>query len=215
MAGQGKPAGRVANFFGRIGDRIVPGNNWNPQTGTWTATPTQYLGGVGGIVGNAVVPGMGTLIRNGVHGATTGQGVFGFLQGGGTFQGNPVKPATFNHQFTPNTNINNPGQYGVGGTSLVSVDPATGLPFTLPGLNPPQRFDPGPSVNPTNSFLGGRAPAVGGIAGLTGIASQMGGARGARTSGGGYTGDAARSLFAALTSGPMQFQTYDTRPYQQ
>jgi hypothetical protein len=203
MAGTGKKPNVVQNFLGRFGDRLIPGNNWNPQTGTWTATPTQYIGGIGGIVGNAVAPGLGTLIRNGTHGATTGQGIFGFLQRGGNFQGNPVNQMTFNPQF----GINGAGP---GGTSLVSLDPATGIPFTLPGLNPTQRFNPGAgnADQRGNSFLGGRGPNfVGGMGSLTGVASQMGGARGAYGSGG-ITGDAARAMFAGLTrGGPQYFST--------
>lgn len=202
MAGTGKKPNIVQNFLGRIGDRVIPGNNWNPQTGTWTATPTQYLGGIGGVVGNAVAPGLGTLIRNGTHGATTGEGMFGFLQrGGGNFQGNPVSARTFNPQFGINGT-------GPGGTTMVTVDPATGIPYTPPTLNPTQRFDPNTMQGSTGpaSFLGGRGPNMGGGMGsLTGVASQMGGARGARTNGGGITGDAARAMFAAMTQGPQSY----------
>lgn len=202
MAGTGRKPNIVQNFLGRIGDRVVPGNNWNPQTGTWTATPTQYIGGIGGIVGNAVAPGLGTLIRNGTHGATTGEGMFGFLQRGGNFQGNPVSARTFNPTFGVNG-------AGIGGTTLVNLDPATGLPYTPPSLNPTQRFDPNASTTQGTaapaSFLGQRGPNAGGMAGLTGISSQMGGARGARVNGGGITGDAARAMFAAMTQGPQSY----------
>lgn len=206
MAGTGRKPNIVQNFLGRIGDRVVPGNNWNPQTGTWTATPTQYIGGIGGIVGNAVAPGLGTLIRNGTHGATTGEGMFGFLQRGGNFQGNPVSARTFNPTFGVNG-------AGIGGTTLVNLDPATGIPYIPPSLNPTQRFNPNTTQGTTGpaSFLGGRGPNMGGGMGsLTGVASQMGGARGAYN-GGGYTGDAARALHASLTSGPQQIQTSGTR----
>ena len=72
----------VANFFGRVADRLVPGNNWNPNAPAgqrWVATPGQYAGAAAGVVGNMFAPGSGTLIRSAVNGATTGNGIFGFL----------------------------------------------------------------------------------------------------------------------------------------
>lgn len=208
MAGNGGKPNVFQNFLGRIGDRIVPGNNWNPQTGTWTATPVQYLGGVGGVVGNMVAPGLGNIIRSGTHGATTGEGMFGFLQRNGNFQGNPVNPMTFNPQFGTNG-------MGVNGTQLTPLTPADPINYTPPAMNPTQRFNGGTNGNQgPNSFLGGRGPNVGGMAGLTGISSQMGGARGAHSRGG-VTGDAARAMFEAMTRGPMSITTQTYQPYQQ
>lgn len=207
MAGQGKKPNFVQNFLGRIGDRVIPGNNWDPNTGTWTATPVQYLGGVGGVVGNMLAPGLGNIIRSGTHGATTGEGMFGFLQRGGNFQGNPVNPMTFNPQFGTNG-------AGTAGTQLVPLTPANPINYVPPTLNPTQRFNQGAGGNQGNSFLGGRGPSIGGMAGLTGIGAQMGGARGAY-GGGGYTGDAARALFASMRGGPMNFSTYTQTPHNQ
>lgn len=127
----------------------------------------------------------------------------------------------FNHQ--------NRGM-GVLGTSTNRLDPAAPINYTAPGpftLNPVQQFDPGQSVpdapagqQPAGGSRGGPVQqnrpsgGMGGMAGLTGIAAQMGGARGAYN-GGGYTGDAARSLFAGMTSGPQYFATYTQQPYNQ
>lgn len=205
MAGQ--RAGRIQNFFGRGFDRLVPGNNWNPNAAPgarWNATPTQYIGAVGGVVGNAIAPGAGNLIRSGVHGATTGQGIFGWLQPQGSFTGNPVPAMTFN----PNV-ISAPG-----GLTPATLTPATQIPFTntattsgpLP-FNPnaidPNMAQSGPGTQ-QQSFLGPRLPT--GMGGLTGFSASNGGARGA-FSRGGFTGDAARALLQALQQGPQSIYT--------
>lgn len=57
-----KPSG-IRNFFGGLADRFFPGQNYNRGTGQFNVTPLQVLGAVGGVVGNAVAPGVGTLIR--------------------------------------------------------------------------------------------------------------------------------------------------------
>lgn len=31
--------GAVRNFLGRVGDKFVWGQNYNPQTGQWSSTP--------------------------------------------------------------------------------------------------------------------------------------------------------------------------------
>lgn len=62
-----KPSG-IRNFFGGLADRFFPGQNYNRGTGQFNVTPLQVLGTVGGIVGNAIAPGTGTLIRQGVNG---------------------------------------------------------------------------------------------------------------------------------------------------
>ena len=117
---------------------------------------------------------------------------------------------------------------GLLGTTTNSLTPAAPIPYTPPGqftLNPVQPFDPGqivpdgqPSPQGGATYAGQNRPTntMGGMAGLTGIAAQMGGARGAYN-GGGYTGDAARGLFAGMTSGPQYFQTQtgNAGPYQQ
>ena len=49
--------GRFKNFLGRVGDKFVPGDNYNSQTGQWSATPLQYLGA-------AVGPAVGMMTLN-------------------------------------------------------------------------------------------------------------------------------------------------------
>ena len=135
----------------------------------------------------------------------------------------------FNHQ--------NRGQ-GYLGTNTNPLTPATPIPYTPPGripLNPVQRFNPGQivplaaavkltkSVNapqgtaPTRvspqSQQGRPSNAGGGMAGLTGIAAEMGGAQGAHSRGG-YTGDAARALLASMISSPQYFQPFINNPSQ-
>lgn len=117
---------------------------------------------------------------------------------------------------------------GVLGTTTNPLTPATPIGYTPPTnfpMNPVQPFDPGQIVpdgqpspqgttsygNPQQNRQGG---GMGGMAGLSGIAAQMGGARGAYSQGG-YTGDAARGLFASMTSGPQYFATYGQQPYNQ
>lgn len=212
MAGNGNKPSLGRNILGRIGDRLAWGNNYNSQTGQFSATPGQWAGGILSTVGNVLYPGSGRVATT-IYNGTQGQGPLGRIFNGnsGNFQGNPVTARTFNPQF----GINGAGPAG---TTLQTVDPATGIPFTLPSMNPTQRFNPnnGNGAQGGNSFLGGnRSPNMGGgIGGLTGVASQMGGARGA-FGGGGITGDAARALFASMVSGPMSFSTYNQQAHNQ
>jgi hypothetical protein len=201
--------GPIANAWFSGLDRLVPGNNYNRTTGQWQATPLQYAGGAAGLLGNMVLPGLGTATRAGVHGYTTGQGVMGFLQPRGSFAGRPVNPMSFTPNFTPNGT-------GVGGTTTQPLTPAAQIPFNLPNAEALAR-----ALITSNGGQGGRGnnqnagrPTLGGMAGLTGAASQMGGARGAHSQGG-VTGDAARALFAALTSGPQTIYTGGNGPIMQ
>lgn len=128
-----RPSG-IRNFFGRIGDRLVPGNNYNPQTGQWTATPGQYAGAVGGVVGNLVMPGSGTLIRSAVNGATTGNGLFGFLHHQqGPVPAGPTSPAVI--PFSPTFTQSGPVGFDPNTTTPASTPSGTNqapqLPFTL------------------------------------------------------------------------------------
>lgn len=78
MAGTtGKP-GFFRGVMGRIGDAIALGNNYNRQTGAWTATPGQWIGGIGSRALNVVAPGLGTVantIGNGLYGSGPLRGV--------------------------------------------------------------------------------------------------------------------------------------------
>lgn len=124
---------------------------------------------------------------------------------------------------------------GVMGTRTTPMAPQANFGYQAPQpfeRFAPERFDPGqmtpdapqapqaPQPQNQNTPMGGQPRQTqqgyssGGMAGLSGIAAQMGGARGAHSRGG-YTGDAARGLFASMTGGPMQFQTFDDRQYQQ
>lgn len=49
--------------LGRIGDKIVLGDNYNRDTGQWKATPGQYIGGIGATLGGMAVPGLGIALR--------------------------------------------------------------------------------------------------------------------------------------------------------
>ena len=191
-----KPRGRVSNFLFRGLDRLVPGNNYNRATGQWAATPTQYIGAVGSVVGNALLPGSGSIIRSAVHGATTGEGRLGFLQRQPqTFTGRPVQALGFTSPAAQLGAALN--QRGPSETPLAPEQ----LPFTLPNRSGPLPFNPGqnrPAPTPT------------GMAGLTGIASQMGGARGAHSQGG-ITGDAARAMMEAMQRAPMYVDTGNQR----
>jgi hypothetical protein len=114
------------------------------------------------------------------------------------------------------------------GTRLAELTPATQIPYTQPGqfqLNPTQRLNPSQIVpddpQATTGYTGGpvqqnrQGPTMGGMAGLSGLASQMGGARGMHSQGG-YTGDAARGLFASMTrGGPQYFVPLQDRSYNQ
>lgn len=117
---------------------------------------------------------------------------------------------------------------GVGplGTSLTNLTPASPMPYTAPGafpMNPVQPFSPGQIVPdaPQGQPQGGYAPPQqnrpaiqGGMAGLSGIASQMGGARGMHSQGG-ITGDAARDMMRNMQQGPMYMYTGGNGPYNQ
>ncbi len=208
MAGNGNKPSMGRNILGRIGDRLAWGNNYNSQTGQFSATPGQWAGGVLSTIGNVLYPGSGRVATT-IYNGTQGQGPLGFFnRNAGNFQGNPVNALTFNPQFGTNG-------MGVNGTQLTPLTPASPINYTPPALNPTQRFNPGTQGgNQGNSFLGGRGPSIGGMAGLTGIGAQMGGARGA-FGGGGYTGDAARGLFASMIGGPQSFTTYTARQHNQ
>lgn len=64
MAGFG---GWLKGLGYRLADRVIPGNNYNRNTGQWSATPGQYATGIGGILLNLAVPGAGTLLRTGAN----------------------------------------------------------------------------------------------------------------------------------------------------
>lgn len=79
-----RPSG-FRNFLGRVGDRFVWGNNYNPSTGQWSATPGQVIGGIGSRALNFVLPGAGTVantIGNAYHGSGPLGGLFNRTQPG-------------------------------------------------------------------------------------------------------------------------------------
>lgn len=59
MADPNRPS-FLRGLAGRIGDRLVWGNNYNRQTGQFTATPSQIIGGLGSRALNFILPGAGT-----------------------------------------------------------------------------------------------------------------------------------------------------------
>jgi hypothetical protein len=192
-----KPRGRVGSFLFRGLDRLVPGNNYNRSTGQWSATPVQYIGAVGGLVGNAILPGAGGVIRSAVHGATTGEGRLGFLKRQPqTFTGRPVQALGFT---SPAAQLG--AALNQRGPNVTPLTPEQ-LPFTLPTASGPLGFNHGNVVAQPNR----QAPSPTSMAGLTGISSQMGGARGAHNQGG-VTGEAARAMMEAMQRGPMYVDT--------
>lgn len=195
------------NFLGRIGDRIVPGNNWNPNAAPgqrWSATPTQY--GVAGarILGNMISPGLGSAISSGYNGATTGHGPLGFLQG-------------LFHHGTPGGDIARtpiPGSTGTLAPPGVGVTGPNLSPVTATGPGAPTTA-PAPQTGPTPqitgpSFFGPQTPQpwyVNHMAGLTGPMSGNGGARGAiGWNGPGITDPAAIRAFMEASRFTPQFQ---------
>jgi hypothetical protein len=208
------------NFLGRVADRVVPGNNWNPtapQGQRWSATPVQYLGAAGGVVGNMVAPGVGNLIRSGVHGATTGDGMFGWMQrNGGNMQLqpmglDPVQSMPFNA-----------GQYNSGGPMRSFMEGGQNMspqfdpsnPFGVPQQPQPQAPQTG------NNFFGPftprnqMAPMAAPFQSM--LSNQGGGARGMH-SGGGYVGESARNMFAGMhrAAATNPLVDYSRNPYQQ
>lgn len=189
--------GRVANFFGRAVDRIVPGNNWNPNAAAGsrlTITPGQAIGTVGSVVGNALIPGSGPVIRSMTHGATTGEGLFGFLAPNAQFVGSPITAMPFVPSFS--------GGYapiGPAGLTPVTPDPVAPNQFRVTARRGgPLRFESGQTAPTPTAPL---SPMGGGI-------PNMGGARGMRSWGGaGITGDAARAFMEGIHHAPSTIYT--------
>ena len=50
------------NLLGGIGDRLLPGENYNRDTGDWNATGGQWATGIGSKVAGAINPLAGLLI---------------------------------------------------------------------------------------------------------------------------------------------------------
>lgn len=145
----------LRGLAGRVGDRLVWGKNYNPQTGRFTATPTQVIGGIGSRALNFLIPGAGTA-ANIAGNAYYGSGPLGFLGNRGPGQ---VQPQGLDQNYggvsvpnaaqtiaAPNMNLPSgfmPSAYGpyAGGYQFPgpmapmgpTINPISGLPNTQTG----------------------------------------------------------------------------------
>lgn len=178
-------AGRVRNFLRgaglRLADRFVSGQNYNPQTGAWTATPGQYVTGIG-------------------------SRVLGFINPAAGFAANRLSDMYWDRQNQPSgilpQQLQAPTGLDLNLASMIQPGnfnlPDPNAPAVAQGIAPPQA-PPSQQGGPFTPQQGGNLgfPTMGPVF-VSKLGNQAGGARG-RFSTGGLTGEAARAMFEGMS----------------
>jgi hypothetical protein len=142
----------------RLADHFVSGDNYNHDTGAWTATPGQYVSGIGSGLLNLLAPGLGTL---------AGKGFDRY------YSNHPGSYGGIDHSTFPvNPTINGVGDFGTGYNPSVSNPFASGNGYD--GFAPSS----GDIFDPTGQF--GHNDPFKNTGGPTG-ATQPGGLMGGKT----------------------------------
>lgn len=133
---QGNPRGRVGNAVGWLVDKILPGNQYNRNTGSYSNIGS----GIAGLVGDAIVPGAGTILQGKWENRNAGQ----------------PSPMTFTNFGKPENfgmNVGNVGQPAMsGGIGALHGSGFGPSPFTPAGYN---FANPGPSSQSPGGFSNG------------------------------------------------------------
>lgn len=182
----------------RIADHFVSGDNYNPQTGQWNATPGQYVSGIGSGLLNLLAPGLGTL---------AGKGFDRYYNSHPNMGGPTQSQIPLNSSIS----VNDLGWGNLGLGGMPSYNPSFN-PLTTPttGANPYDQFNPssGNIFDPTGTFSGnpgysGGASSYTGNGGMGWAQNAGGGASQGGGIGSGWTGisgDAARGMFSGMAS---------------
>ena len=137
----------LRNVAGRIGDRLVWGQNFDPQTGRFTATPAQVIGGIGSRALNFVLPGAGTA-ANIAGNAYYGSGPLGGLFNRPQRLGQQI--SDFQASVTPPSL---PSMYQPANLGLPSgFMPSPYGPYASGYQFPGQQIPAGPDINPISGL---------------------------------------------------------------
>lgn len=141
---------RVRNFFGNVVDHILPGNNYNPNTGQYSNIPSGIVGAglrIGaGLIGGPVVGAVTGRLMNRYLTNHQGPGSYGLTSGGPLDGSIPLSPYTGGM-----VNIGGP-QVGPQGNGLDGTIPMQQPTFHMHDIGPPQIGGGGGPSQTTNGF---------------------------------------------------------------
>lgn len=189
MAGRGSAFGRIADWF-------IPGNAYNSTMGRWNPNTTKV--GIAGMVADQFVPGGSNLVGMLANGGALGSGIANGLQRENTFNGiadqfgqTRSELADYLHSQKVDMGGYNP-QVSVGQPQFASVGSfAPSLP-AMPAVETQAPWQ-GLGTSTGGLFQGGQ------LGSWANPAPQQPAQRVAGQNRGGWTGDAARSIFSGLS----------------